>query len=99
MTNEQNLTLKESDLVDAKISIYEPEVELAQTVYHKQNGKYKQEKSLNNEPNIFVDEYTNNKDVLGYAIRSIVQEDGKDKVKIVDKGNGGFDTGGWKVDA
>lgn len=88
--------MKESDtVVDAKLSLYSPTIDTNQSINNSKDGKYKQYINYNNEQNIQVDEYTNKQSIKGYTIRSYANKAGVDYVKVIDKGNGGFDTGGW----
>ena len=81
--------------MDEKVTGYIPDIDVQQGLDMGKYGNYKLYRSWNGELDIYVDQYTNNKDMKGYTIRLYANEAGIDYMKIIDKGNGKFDTNGW----
>lgn len=82
-------------VMDAKVKGYSNAIKAQQDLDFVNSGNYKLYRGWNGEQDVYVDQYTNEKDIKGYTIRIYANETGVDYMKIIDKGNGSFDTNGW----
>jgi hypothetical protein len=78
-----------------KINGYRGQIEEIQGANLSAGGKFKQYKNFKGEADLHIDEYQNNDDIKGYTIRAYATDNGVNKKRVIDFGNGGFSTNGW----
>lgn len=80
--------------IDEMIIEHEEHIILAQNMA-RQQGRFHQFKNWEGNKDLQVDEYDNGAGISGWCIRAYKEENGIRSVKVIDYGNGGFDTFGW----
>ena len=78
-----------------EIIIEQEELIIAAQMTARQQGRFRQFKNWEGNPDLQVDEYDNGTGVCGWCIRAYKEDNGVRYVKVIDYGNGGFDTWGW----